>query len=92
MGDKALICIIKDNTYRHPIYFTQGTEPKLIGYVPVEELSEELSRYSSIYQTNKVILDGNRNYMAGIREIINHENIAKYGINNLDIQIPAGKE
>lgn len=89
MENKTFLCIIKDGVYRHPIYFCQGPglEPQLLEYCPITELSESLSHYSNIYNTYNVLLDGHPSYMTGIKEIINHENIQKYGINKLNITV-----
>ena len=87
MVDKSFICIIKDGTYRHPIYYCQGGQPQLLEYCPIEELNETLNHYAQTYNVNNVVLDGHIPLMAGIRDQIYHENIAKYGYNTLNIEI-----
>lgn len=86
--DKCFYCIIKDGVYRHPIYFCQGMgglEPQLLEYCPIAELGDTLNRYANTYNVWNVVLDGIPSFMAGIREQIYHDNIAKYGENKLNI-------
>lgn len=89
MDNKSFMCIIKDGIYRHPIYFCQGPgiPPQLLEYCPIEELGTTLNHYANMYNIYNVILDGHTSYMAGIKEIICHENIQKYGENKLNIII-----
>lgn len=88
--NNTIICMISgEGAYRHPLYYVpkEPQGPILLEYCPIEELDEALNRYSQIYNTNEVFLEGNREFVKGIKEIIMHNNITKYGHNTLNIRV-----
>lgn len=86
-NNNTLLCLIEEGIYKHPIFYISGSKHTLLGYCPIEKLSEELTAYSGIYDTKEVFLEGNRDFLIGVKEIISHNNILKYGNNNLNIKI-----
>jgi hypothetical protein len=87
MVNNGFICIINEGTYRHPIYYCNNGEPQLVEYCPIEEMSDELERYSQIYNTNNVYLDGQHSFILGVKEQIKTNIVSKYGKNNLNIEL-----
>lgn len=86
-NNSTIVCLIEEGIHKHPIFYVDGSKHTLLGYCPIEKLSEELNAYSGTYDTKEVFLEGNRDFLIGIKEIILHNNVLKYGNNNLNIKI-----
>jgi len=86
-NDNTIICLIEEGVYKHPIFYTNDGKHTLLEYCSIDDLDKELNLYSEIYNTKNVYLEGSRDFLIGIREIILQNNILKYGNNNLNIKI-----
>ena len=86
-NNSTIVCLIEEGIYKHPIFYVDGSNHTLLGYCPIGKLGEELNTYSGIYNTKEVFLEGNRDFLIGVKEIISHNNVLKYGNNNLNIKI-----
>ena len=86
-NNSTIDCLIEEGIYKHPIFYVDGNNYTLLGYCPIGKLGEELNTYSGIYDTKEVFLEGNRDFLIGVKEIISHNNVLKYGNNNLNIKI-----
>ena len=87
--NNTIICMIHGGTYRHPIYYITKEEqgPVFLEYCTIDDLDETLNKYSEVFNTKEVFLDGSRDFALGIKKIIMDNNITKYGHNTLNIRV-----